>query len=68
MTRKHTEETALQTFIPAESFEGYPFDPKGSAVIFMKGQESIPVPADYVALLRDKDLVAKPEADSGAAD
>ena len=48
---------ALETFIPAVTFTGFPDDrPRG--VKFFAGVESIPVPPEFVALMREKKLVA----------
>jgi len=41
------------TFIPSVTFDGYPF---GEKVTFRAGVESIPVPEDYAALIREKGL------------
>jgi hypothetical protein len=57
---------ALETFVPAETFDGYPFDPKGAPVKFVAGQESIPVPSDYVEMLKQKNLVADKSAKGDA--
>lgn len=54
--RPHKEgEKALVTFQPAEHFFGYPF---GKVVEFKVGVESIPVPAEFVQLMREKGHVA----------
>jgi hypothetical protein len=50
----------LVTFIPAASFTGYvePYDVNPAGIVFTKGVESIPVPKDFVDLMREKNLVA----------
>lgn len=50
-----------ETFIPAVTFDGYP-DGK-TKVTFRAGVESIPVPAEYAQLMRDKGLVAPETSD-----
>lgn len=51
----------MRTFVPAAHFTGFPF---GKPVEFRKGKESIPVPEEFVQLMRDKgyvDLTARRE-------
>lgn len=52
------ETQPLATCVPLVTFDGYPFDPTGSPVRFSAGRESIPVPADYIDLLKSKGLVS----------
>ena len=51
----------LETFIPTVSFLGRP-DAAGEEIEFRAGIESIPVPAEYAALIREKGLAPKREA------
>jgi hypothetical protein len=44
---------ATATFVPTESFYGYP---EGEEVFFEAGKESIPVSPEYAALIRAKNL------------
>lgn len=44
----------MKTFVPSAHFTGYPF---GKPVEFRTGQESIPVPDEYVQLMREKGYV-----------
>ncbi|MCD2183337.1 hypothetical protein [Rhizobium sp. GN54] len=63
MTRKRElpSSTTAETFVPAVSFTGYP-DGK-TPVQFIAGVESVPVPAGFAQLMRDKGLVSIPEGD-----
>lgn len=45
------------TFVPAKSFTGYPDG--NTPVRFLAGVESVPVPSDYLDMLREKGLVDK---------
>lgn len=62
MTKKNSDAPsaapATETFVPAVSFTGYP-DEK-TPVEFQAGVESVPVPAAYAALIREKGLVSLP--------
>lgn len=51
---------ALETFVPASSFTGYvePYEVNPDGIIFTAGVESIPVPKDFIELMREKNLVA----------
>lgn len=49
---------AMQTFIPAISFMGYPDGVNAAPVDFVAGAESRPVTADYLDLMKSKGLVA----------
>ncbi len=49
---------ALETFIPTVTFFGRP-DDEGEEIEFRAGVESIPVLAEYAALIREKGLAAK---------
>lgn len=49
---------AMQTFIPAISFMGYPDGVEAAPVDFVAGVESRPVTADYLYLMKSKGLVA----------
>ncbi len=49
-------EAPTETFVPAVSFTGYPDGEK--EVHFVAGQESAPVPAEFIALVRSKGLIA----------
>lgn len=44
----------MKTFVPSAHFTGFPF---GEPVEFRKGKESIPVPDEFLALMREKGLV-----------
>lgn len=49
---------AMQTFIPAISFMGYPDGVNAAPVDFVAGVESRLVTADYIDLMKSKGLVA----------
>lgn len=54
-------EEKMVTFVPAETFTGWPLDDYATnraGVIFTKNIESVPVPESYAALIRAKGLVA----------
>jgi hypothetical protein len=48
------------TFVPKVSFLGFPSGKHREPVKFKKGQESIPVPEEFVQFMREKGLVADP--------
>lgn len=48
------KEPALETFVPSDNFRGYPDGV--TPVDFEAGVESIPVTAEYAALIRAKGL------------
>ncbi|MCV9960730.1 hypothetical protein OIU34_02360 [Pararhizobium sp. BT-229] len=48
--------TKKSTFIPAISFTGYP-EEDTKPVKFTAGIESVPVPAEFIALVRDKGYI-----------
>jgi hypothetical protein len=50
------EPAALVTFLPTETFTGYP-DGK-TKVLFQEGVESVPVTEEYAQLMRDKGHVS----------
>jgi hypothetical protein len=54
-------EEKMKTFVPAETFTGWPMPYKANrrGVVFLKGVESEPVPVSFIALMRDKGLVAE---------
>lgn len=56
------------TFIPAESFTGWPmpYEENRDGVAFKAGVESGPVPESFAALMREKGLVADQAQDRAA--
>lgn len=50
------QDAAKATFTPSATFDAYP---EGKKTRFIAGKESAPVPVDFIAMMRAKDMVAE---------